>query len=130
MDAFATADDLLGTTPGQVPWLSADQVAMFDDIGRVLMRATQVIQEAATTGYYIDDAGNPVDDRDKQALRDACCAQVEQWCEVGEENDIAGYNRGTSMGTGGLTVSSLPATVAPRARRILRQAGLGQARAW
>lgn len=123
MDAFATADDLTA-------WLPADVLAELGDTTRILMRATEVIQEAAATGYYIDPDGNPVDDRDKQALRDACCAQVEQWCEVGEENDIAGYPRTTTMGTGGLTVSALPATVAPRARRILRQAGLGQARAW
>ena len=123
MDAFATATDLTG-------WLSADQIAELGDTTRILARATEVIQEAAATGYYNDDAGNPVDDRDKTALRDACCAQVEQWCEVGEENDIAGYPRGTTMGTGGMNISALPATVAPRARRILRQAGLAQARAW
>lgn len=128
---FATAADLAGNPPDQVGWLSTDQLAMIDgDEARILMRATEVVAEAVTTGWSLDDVGDPAVPEVKEALRDACCAQVEQWLEVGEENDIAGYSRSTSMGVGGMSLSALPAILAPRARRILRLAGLTAAVAY
>lgn len=129
---FATGPDLTGDSfPGQVRWLTADQMTFLgDDVNRVLTRASEVVAEAATTGYYVDTEGKPVNSWDIEALRDATCAQVEQWLEVGEENDIAGYRRDTTMATQGLNVSSLPSIVAPRAKRILRAAGLAWARAF
>lgn len=128
---YATADDLAGTsTPGQVAWLSTDQLtALGDDTDRMMLRATELIAEHASAGYVTDATGLPVYDEIKAALRDATCAQVEQWLEVGEENDIAGYSRATSMSVG-INLSSLPSILAPRARRILRMAGLLYARAW
>lgn len=133
MTAFATAADLAGDPDtGQVPWLSAAHLEQLgDDVERVLQRASEVVAEAATAGYLADLDGAPVHTWDADALRDATCAQVEQWLEVGEENDIAGYSRGTSIGVaGGLNLSALPSILAPRARRILRAAGLVGARAW
>lgn len=56
------------------------------------------------------------------ALRDATCAQVEQWCDVGESNAIAGYSRNTSMTSIG--VSRLPDVLAPRAVMLLRAEGI------
>lgn len=132
MRPFATATDLAGTTsPGQVAWLSADQLAELGaDADRMLLRATEVVAEAVTTGWALDTAGDPAVAEVKEALRDACCAQVEQWLEVGEENDVAGYSRATALGVGGVNVSSLPSILAPRARRILRLAGLNGSVAW
>lgn len=126
MQPFATVADLAGQSPGQVaPWLTADQLAMIaGDEARILARATEVVAEHVTTGWALDTAGNPADADVKTALRDATCAQVEQWLEVGEENDVAGYSRATSMGSNGLNLSSLPSILAPRARRALRLAGL------
>jgi hypothetical protein len=127
VDAFATVTDLTGdATAGTAGWLSAAQAALLDsnDAARILERATEVVAEAVTTGYYTDDLGNPTDDTVIEALRKACCAQVEQWLEVGEENDIAGYSRSATMSVGGLNLSELPSILAPRARRILRLAGL------
>jgi hypothetical protein len=120
---FATATDLGA-------YLPAGTEVDSQDADRLLARASELVAEAATAGYSTDLDGAPVDDWDKDALRDATCAQVEQWLEVGEENDVAGYSRATSFGTGGLSLSSLPSILAPRARRILRSAGLTGARAW
>jgi hypothetical protein len=94
------------------------------------MRATEVIADHITTGYSITDVGDPSDPVIAEILRDACCAQVEQWLEVGEENDIAGYPRTTAMGIGGMNVAALPSVLAPRARRILRRGGLTVTVAW
>lgn len=130
MNAFATLADLAGDS-GRVRWLSDDQLALIaGDEERILMRATEVIADATTTGYYVDGDGNATDSDVIAALRDATCAQCEQWLEVGEENDIAGYSRASTMSVGGVNVSSLPAILAPRARRILRLAGLMQAVAY
>jgi hypothetical protein len=106
VNAFATADD------------------------RLLKRATEVVADHVTTGYSITDAGDPSDPVIIQVLKDACCAQVEQWLEVGEENDIAGYPRAASVSVGGLNLSALPSVLAPRARRILRRGGLTVTVAW
>lgn len=133
MDAFATATDLTGDpNAGQVGWLSAAQAALLDseDVGRLLMRATEVVAEHVTVGFMVDVDGNPSDDDVKAVLRDACCAQVEQWLEVGEDNDVAGYRRDTAMSVGGLNLSALPDVLAPRARRVLRLAGMNSAMAY
>lgn len=131
MPTFATYGDLAGTAPGQVPWLPADILTSIEaDAPRLLARASEVIAEAVTTGYSVDLDGNPYDTTVADALRNATCAQVEQWMEVGEENDIAGYHRSTAVSTQGLSLAGLPASLAPRARRILRAAGLMWARTY
>lgn len=117
MPAFATADDLSAYLP------PGAEVAE-NDVDRLLLRASELVAEHVTSGYTVDTTGAPTVDWQIVALRDATCAQVEQWLEVGEENDTAGYRRGTSMSSAGLSISSLPSVLAPRARRILRSAGL------
>lgn len=125
MSPYATPGDLAG-------WLTADQLAQIaaGDDTRLLDRATELVADAAVAGYAVDTTGAPSDATVAGALRDACCAVVEQWLEVGEENDISGYSRATTLSVGGLNVSLLPAVLAPRARRILRTAGLTRAVAW
>jgi hypothetical protein len=64
------------------------------------------------------------------ALRDAVCAQVEFWFAGDEEDDILGPVDAVSLGnlkvnysqSGGARVG--PMSLAPRAARILRSAGL------
>lgn len=124
MRPYATPEDLSA-------WLPPSQAeSLGGDTDRLILRATEVIAEHVTTGYTVDTAGDPAIDPVREALRDACCAQIEQWLEVGEENDVAGYSRATAMSSGGLNLSSLPAILAPRARRILRLAGLNSAAAY
>lgn len=96
---------------------------------RVLARAWEVIDDHTLGMVEYDEDGEPVDDEgapDAAAaavLADAVCAQIEQWLEVGEENDIAGFDRVTFMSTG-ISVNRLPSILAPRAARILRRAGM------
>lgn len=66
--------------------------------------------------------GLPTDPDVAAVLRYATCAQVEQWAEVGEHNDVDGL-AGTQSGAGGWTGQRAPA-LAPRAARLLLTAGL------
>lgn len=118
---YATADDLAG-------WLAggdyADQYTDSAASTRVLQRASETIAWYTAGGY--DDTGT-VADTVVDALRDATCAQVEQWCEIGEETSIAGWPQDTSVNLG-FTVNQLPPDLAPRAGRILVAEGILNAR--
>lgn len=116
---YATGDQL-------TDWLAggdyADQVP--DDPSRLLVRATDVIRDNTMGQVLIDpDTGLAADPDMADVLARATCAQVEQWFEVGEENDIAGYPAGTNLALGAGAVTALPMVLAPRAARILRLAG-------
>lgn len=112
--AFATTGDL-------ATWL---QAAPPDDAPRMLRRAAELVADACTSGYYVDTDERPTDEPVRVALRDATCAQVEQWINVGEDNDIDGYPRALAVSGVGLSTNALPDVLAPRARRVLRNAGL------
>lgn len=100
-----------------------------DTATRLLARAFEVIDDH-TTGTWAEVAGvptwtDPSDDTITVDVTDtlvaAVCAQVEQWLEVGEDNDIAGYARDTTVSFG-VSTTSLPDLLAPRAARVLRKA--------
>jgi len=105
-------------------WLEGTPYEVPENPGRVLVRASEVIADWTIGQVLLDGEGIAVDPNDRAALTDATCAQVEQWCEVGEENDIAGYPDGTTMALGAGAVTHLPPVLAPRAARILRRAGV------
>lgn len=91
---------------------------------RYLARGWEVVEDHTLTGYdptkVLDTTtGRTVAD----ALKDAVVRQVEQWLEVGDDNDIAGYPRDTQASYG-VSVSALPSVLAPRAARVLGKAGL------
>lgn len=95
-----------------------------EDAPRVLARAWSLVEDYTVPGYdptlILDvDTGWTIAD----ALAQAVCAQIEQWAEVGEDNDIAGFPRDTFASTG-ISVNRLPDVLAPRAARALRKAGL------
>lgn len=119
MDPYAVEADL-------AEWLTgSDYPAPTGDAAtRVLTRASEVIRDHVTGWYDTDDTGTPTDAAVTAALTDATCAQVEQWAEVGEELDVAGYPQETGVSAGSLSINRLPAALAPRAARLLRQAGL------
>lgn len=100
-----------------------------DPLDRYIARAWEVIDDNTTGMYDVDEDGNPVDDEGvldpavDAGLAKAVGAQIEQWFEVGEENDIAGFPGETFMSTG-ISVNRLPSTLAPRAARILRKLSL------
>lgn len=100
------------------------------DYDRLLTRASELIDDYLRTAVYdVDDDGLPTDTDVAEVLRDATCAQVEFWLASDEEDDILGPVQGISLG--GMQVEygagpnrTLPYYLAPRAARILRNAGL------
>ncbi|HEU5032684.1 MAG TPA: hypothetical protein VFV01_47730 [Spirillospora sp.] len=126
MAAYATAADLTG-------WLPADgsvTVPAGAEAARLLDRASELVEEYAVSGWTVDDTGAAVDAEVVTALKNAVCAQVEQWLSVGEDNAIDGYPAGTAVVTKALSVSMRPQRLGPRARAALAKAGLTQARGW
>ena len=102
-----------------------------DPLDRVLSRAWELIEDWTDgTWELVDDVPTWTDPDDDtvtedvtDALVSAVCAQIEQWFEVGEENDIAGFPGETFMSTG-ISVNRLPSILAPRAARFLRRASI------
>lgn len=120
MSVYATAGEL-GTWTGQDPPADAD---------RQLQRASEEIDRALLTAVYaVDSTGAATDTLVIDALRDATCAQVEFWTAGDEEDDVLGPVQGISLG--GMQVQYgagpnrvAPTSLAPRAWRVLRNAGL------
>jgi hypothetical protein len=111
------------------PYATIDELADFlgsrsapIDAERLLRRASERVDSLVTAGFAVDSDGIPTDAGTARALRDACCAVVEFWMEVGEENDLDGL-AGTPVSGGGVTGRRAPAN-SVRAIRILRKAGL------
>ena len=95
-------------------WLDVEEEDLVEGAARLLDRATDVIDDAVVSPY-VTDAEDVL-----AALADATCAQVEFWLEVGEEHDVTGQRGQIAIGgQGGLAISRLPSTLAPRARRAL-----------
>lgn len=93
------------------------------DGARMLARASELLDGVVLAAFSVDTVTNlPTDADVAAAMRDACCAQVEAWLEVGEENDVDGL-AGTQIAVTGYAGPRAP-TVAPRAFRILHTAGL------
>lgn len=113
--AYATADELASYVPA---------TASLDDADRLLERATELIDDKVRASFdLVDETNLAANESVAAALRDAVCAQVEFWLEVGEEHDIEGLaDRQVSIQ--GLSLAALPPELAPRARRIMRSCGL------
>lgn len=112
--AYATEAELTAYLPDGTVVTDAD---------RLLARASELIDGTVTSSFAVDaDTDLPTDPDVAAALRDATCAQVEQWLEVGEENDIDGL-AGTQVSLTDYSGKRAP-KVAPRAFRILQNAGL------
>lgn len=108
------------TTAELADWLGSSAPA---DAERLLLRASETLDSLVTAAFAVDPVTTlPTDADTAAALRDACCAVVEFWAEVGEPNDIDGL-AGTPVSTGGYSGRRAPAN-SVRAIRILRQAGL------
>lgn len=114
--AYATVDELHSYVSA-----SAD---LGDEADRWLERASELIDDTVRASFAVDDTTNlPTDTAVIAAMRDATCAQIEFWLEVGEDHDVEGLaDRQVSIH--GLSLQALPPELAPRARRIMRTAGL------
>jgi len=104
-------------------------IAPPDPIDRLLLRASEVIDDYTRSAVYEHDSSDfPTDADDIAAFRDAVCAQVEFWLTGDEQDDVLGpVEWSLSMGSTSMKpAAGLSLTLAPRAARILRNAGLYQ----
>jgi hypothetical protein len=108
------------TYAGQLP-------ADTDDQDRLLTKASELISEMTLgrsewiwTNEELESGESTADMQ--TAVTRAVCDQIEFWFEVGSEHDVSGL-RGSLVG-GRLQVHPVSATLAPRAKRTLRNAGV------
>lgn len=96
------------------------------NIAWLLARATELIDAIVVAGFDLDEETElPTDADMAAALRDAVCAQVRFWGEVGYYNDIDGLAGSKYMLTGSSGYQGQRAPEkAPQALRILRNASL------
>lgn len=92
------------------------------DAARLLARASEVLDDNIRGTFALGEDGLPSDTDTATSLADACCAQVEFWLEVGEENDIDSL-AGTQITVPGYT-GPRAVVLAPRALRFLQAARL------
>lgn len=119
---YATSADLAAWL-GTAPPVGAD---------RLLVQASRAINDALLTAVYpIDDAGNPTDAAQIQALRNATCAVVEWWLETGDELGASGDWQSASAGdvsisksTTGTTTQVSTSSLPARAWGELTRSGL------
>lgn len=101
--AYAVAADLTG-------WV--DPVPA--DADTLLARASRMLDAQAllTAVYDVDDEGLPTDPLVAAAFRDAVCAQVQWWDELGDSIGAAGAGWG-AVAIGGLSMSRSVTAVGP-----------------
>ena len=94
------------------------------ELTRMIARAQYVVTMNAG-GWDVDTSGNATDVSVQATLKDATCAQVEMWLEMGEAVDIETWPTSTTAyQSGGVSVAGPPAKLAYRAFEILSLAGL------
>ena len=88
---------------------------------RIMTRASELIDDYTRTAIYdTDDDGFPTDTDVETAFKEATCAQVEFWMAGDEEDDVLGAPDLVALSG----LSAKGRTLAPRAARLLRNAGL------
>ena len=112
---YAPASSLAGLDPALVAGVAPERA------DRLLRAASDLLDATVISPYSTDTDGIPTDPRTAAALAAACVHQVEFWMRVGEDDDIDGPTVGQ---VGKLKIDTCPPTVAPRAMRTLRNAGL------
>lgn len=90
--------------------------ALVRDACRLIDRAT--LQRAF--GEWADPLPDPLTD-EQTAIREAVCAQVEYWLELGEEQSVAAQREGVQLGA--LQIPT-PSRLAPKANDALNAVGL------
>lgn len=118
--AYASRSDLAAYT-------GADAPAQAE---RLLERASELIDSKVIAPYTVDDDDMPSDATQRQAFRDATCAQVEWWIETGDEKGVLAAYSSVSIGSLSLSRGSAGSSamtgeaLAPRARVHLANADL------
>lgn len=119
--AHATKEDL-------TDYLSEDSAVLVEswgdaEIARVLDRASGVVDDLTGRGCWeVDSVGLAIDENIAAGLRMATCAVVEQWIEVGEDNDVDGL-AGEQISVSGYS-GKRSVTAGPRVLRPLKRCGL------
>lgn len=86
------------------------------DIARIIDRAGELIDHATM---------NRIDTEHTEHAKQSTCAQIEYWLQaVGEQTDIRGTVKKYSIGSFSIDFGDKMPELAPRARRILWNAGL------
>lgn len=109
------------TTAEVLAWLPSTETPA-TDLARLILRASALVDANVRAMYDTDTNGAPTDADVAAALRDAVCAQIEAWQEVGEVNSIDGL-AGSQIAVDGYSGPRAP-DLAPRARNALKVAGL------
>ncbi|HEY8588476.1 MAG TPA: hypothetical protein VIL55_02875 [Naasia sp.] len=109
---------------------------LFAGAGAALAEASRALDAVLIGAWYAtDEDGQPTDPRVRAALRDAVCAQVAYWQELGDDTGSGAAEQWASIGIGSVQLSRAsrsqtggqdpqPDIDAPAALRILRNAGL------
>ena len=112
---YATEEDLTAFV--------GDGYTLPDDAERLITRAAELIDSSTLERAQYLDADDPIEDGTPAAhLRDAVCAQVEFWLEVGVEFGVVEPKGAYSIGQ--MRIEQMPMELAPRAFRFLRKAGV------
>ncbi len=113
-DTYATRAQLAARlSPGYATPSAADAAKMLKKASELVDYATM---GRAQKAFDADTLLGP--------LSDATCDQVEFWLEAGEEHDVLGLPKGSSLQGGRVQVQRMPGQLGQRARRTLTQAGL------
>lgn len=116
--AFATPapGDTYATLSELAAWLRADPP---DNAERLLVAASRRVDSALIGAFYaVDDDGLPTDADVIAALRDAVCAQVEWWDEIGDTTGTGAGGEWSSVSIGKVSVSTGGGTGGPSRRRL------------
>lgn len=119
-------------TPEQLAAWTGQPAPPEQEAARLLARASQDVDDALRAAVYDTDTGGmPTDPEIRDALSDAVCAQVEYQQAAGDDGTGAAGGWGSvSIGSVSLSdrqkgpQSDSGLTLAPRAHRALRRAGL------
>ena len=116
MSAYATTHDL-------ADFLFVEESTLSTDSERLLQRASELVSSMVKRNYDSTVTTHV------EAVRNATCAQVEYWQEVGESMDVRGPLQGLIIGKtqyqyGAGNNRITPSYLAPRAHRFLMDAGL------
>jgi len=118
VDTYATTDQLEAR-------LSPAYTMPEDAVATKLLRSASELVNYATMGRaqkLFDDTD--ASDESLSALSDATCDQVEFWLETGEEHDVLGLPKGSSLQGGRVQVQRIPGQLGQRAKRTLMDTGL------
>lgn len=118
VDTFATPADLAAR-------LSSSYTAPSDEEATKLLQKASELIDYVTLGRAQVAFDTPsVPSALLEALSAAACDQVEFWLEAGEEHDVLGLPKGSSLQGGRVQVQRMPGQLGQRAKRTLIQAGI------